>query len=88
MHSCVGRICYLGVLLYDADRIHATAMRPDHELVDAQREMILDPFDPDVVHQARKDGIGDAVIEAARKSPVPRGSPQNRPVGVTSKPAS
>jgi nitrate reductase beta subunit len=66
----VGRIRYLGVLLYDADRIHATAMRPDHELVDAQREMILDPFDPEVVRQARKDGIGDAVLESARNSPV------------------
>jgi nitrate reductase beta subunit len=70
MHSCVGRIRYLGVLLYDADRIHQTAMRPDHELVDAQREMILDPFDPEVVRQARKDGIGDAVLESARNSPV------------------
>ena len=54
MHSCVGRIRYLGVLLYDADRIHATAMRPDHELVDAQREMILDPFDPEVVRAGQK----------------------------------
>jgi len=70
MHSCVGRIRYLGVLLYDADRIHATAMRPDHELVDAQREMILDPFDPDVVHHAKTNGICDAVIESARNSPV------------------
>jgi nitrate reductase beta subunit len=70
MHSCVGRVRYLGVLLYDADRIHATAMRPDHELVDAQREMILDPFDPEVVRQARKDGISDAVLESARNSPV------------------
>ena len=53
MHAFLrGAIRYLGVLLYDADRIHATAMRPDHELVDAQREMILDPFDPEVVHQA------------------------------------
>jgi nitrate reductase / nitrite oxidoreductase, beta subunit len=70
MHSCVGRIRYLGVLLYDADRIHATAMRPDNELVDAQREMILDPFDPEVVRQARMDGISDAVLESARNSPV------------------
>ena len=45
-------------------------MRPDHELVDAQREMILDPFDPEVIRQARKDGIDDDVIESAQKSPV------------------
>src|SRR6476646_11017168 len=70
MHSCPGRIRYLGVLLYDADRIHATAMRPDHELVDAQREMILDPFDPEVVREARENGVDDKVIESAQKSPV------------------
>jgi nitrate reductase beta subunit len=70
MHSCVGRIRYLGLLLYDADRIEQTAKRPDHELVEAQREMILDPFDPEVVTHARENGIDDGQIEAARKSPV------------------
>ena len=48
-HACVGRIRYLGVLLYDADRIAAAAAEPDERLVEAQREMILDPFDPEVV---------------------------------------
>ena len=52
MHSCVGRIRYLGMVLYDADRIEETAKRPDHELVDAQRDMILDPFDPQVIREA------------------------------------
>jgi nitrate reductase / nitrite oxidoreductase, beta subunit len=70
MHSCVGRIRYLGLLLYDADRIEATAKRPDHELVEAQREMILDPFDPEIVARAHENGIDDHQIEAARKSPV------------------
>jgi nitrate reductase beta subunit len=70
MHSCVGRIRYLGLLLYDADRIEQTAKRPDRELVEAQREMILDPFDPEVVARARESGIDDGQIEAARKSPV------------------
>ena len=70
MHSCVGRIRYLGVLLYDADRIEETAARPDRELVDAQRDMILDPFDPEVIRKAQKDGVHDKIIEAARKSPV------------------
>ena len=37
-HSCVGRIRYLGVLLYDADRIPAAAMCSDLGLVDAQRD--------------------------------------------------
>ena len=69
-HSCVGRIRYLGNVLYDADKLVAMASRPDVELVDAQREMILDPFDPDVVAQAKKNGVHDGVIESARKSPV------------------
>ncbi len=72
MHSCPGRIRYLGVLLYDADRIETAAKHPDEELVDAQREIILDPFDPAVVAQAREDGVEDKVIESAQRSPVYR----------------
>src|SRR5512142_1846541 len=41
MHACVGRIRYLGVLLYDVDRIEEAAAQPDAGLVEAQREMIL-----------------------------------------------
>ncbi len=71
-HTCVGRIRYLGVLLYDADRITGTAGKADAELVAAQRAMILDPFDPAVVAAARQGGIPDAVVESARRSPVYR----------------
>jgi nitrate reductase beta subunit len=66
----VGRIRYLGVLLYDADKIEEVAKSPDHELVEAQRNMILDPFDPEVIKEAKKNGIHESVIEAAQKSPV------------------
>ncbi len=69
-HSCVGRIRYLGVLLYDAARIEAVASLPDEELIDGQREMILDPFDPEVIAAARKNGVPESTIEAAQKSPV------------------
>ncbi|MDY0212131.1 MAG: nitrate reductase subunit beta [Desulfuromonadaceae bacterium] len=69
-HSCVGRIRYIGVLLYDADRIEAMAMRPDSELAAAQREIILDPSDPQVLAEARKAGIPGQVLEAAQKSPI------------------
>jgi nitrate reductase beta subunit len=69
-HSCVGRIRYLGVLLYDADRIEAVATRPKEELIEAQRGLILDPSDPAVLAAAREGGIHDSVIEAAQKSPV------------------
>jgi nitrate reductase beta subunit len=69
-HSCVGRIRYLGVLLYDAARIEEVAKRPNEELVDAHRSLILDPNDPEVVDAAILNGIHYSVIEAAQKSPV------------------
>ncbi len=69
-HACVGRIRYLGVLLYDADRIKEVASVPNDRLVAMQRDIILDPFDPAVSNRARKDGLDEKVIEAARKSPV------------------
>ncbi len=71
-HSCVGRIRYLGNVLYDAERLEETAKRPDLELVDAQRELILDPEDPKVREAARRSGVPEAVIESARRSPVLR----------------
>ena len=69
-HSCVGRIRYLGVVLYDADKIPAAVGAPDAELVERQRELILDPHDPKVIEAARKNGIHDDVIESAQRSPV------------------
>ncbi|MCC6861213.1 MAG: nitrate reductase subunit beta [Bryobacterales bacterium] len=69
-HSCVGRIRYLGVLLYDAERIAEVAKRPNEELVEAHRSLVLDPFDPEVIAAAHRNGIHPSVIEAAQKSPV------------------
>jgi nitrate reductase beta subunit len=69
-HTCVGRIRYLGVLLYDADRIAAAAGRPDAELVGAQRDLLLDPRDPAVAAAALRDGVPERTIDAARRSPV------------------
>jgi len=71
-HSCVGRIRYLGILLYDASRIEELAKRAADELVEAQRELILDPHDPKVIAGARNNGIPEAVIECAQRSPVYR----------------
>jgi nitrate reductase / nitrite oxidoreductase, beta subunit len=71
-HSCVGRIRYMGVLLYDADRIPGAAMVPDQELAAAQRDAILDPFDLQVIAAARASGIEEDWIAAAQKSPVYR----------------
>jgi nitrate reductase beta subunit len=69
-HSCVGRIRYLGVLLYDADRLEEVARTPDEGLVEAHRSLILNPNDPAVVRAARGNNIHDSVIESAQKSPV------------------
>ncbi|MDD2694800.1 MAG: nitrate reductase subunit beta [Anaerolineales bacterium] len=71
-HSCVGRIRYMGVLLYDADCIPEAAMVPDEQLVEAQRQVILDPFDPQVIAAAQANGIDAGWIEAAQKSPAYR----------------
>jgi nitrate reductase / nitrite oxidoreductase, beta subunit len=69
-HSCVGRIRYMGVLLYDADLIPEAAMVHDADLVEAQRNTILDPFDPAVLQAARDNGIEESWLGAAQRSPV------------------
>ena len=69
--TCVGRIRYLGLVLYDADRVREAASEPDEKkLLEAQLKVFLDPADPAVQVQARADGIPDDWIEYARRSPV------------------
>jgi nitrate reductase beta subunit len=69
--TCVGRIRYLGVLLYDADRIEeAASVEHEYNLYSAQLSIFLDPNDPKVIEQARKDGIPEDWLNAARHSPV------------------
>jgi nitrate reductase beta subunit len=59
------------VLLYDADRIAEVASAgSEQDLYEKQLEIFLDPFDPAVIEQARKDGVEDNVIKAAQQSPV------------------
>ena len=71
LETCVGRFRYLGVLLYDADRIEeAASVEHDRDLYQAQFDIFLDPHDPKVIEQARIDGIPDNWLEAARNSPV------------------
>lgn len=69
--TCVGRIRYLGVLLYDADRIQEAASVPqEKDLYQAQLDIFLDPNDPAVQEAARAEGIPDNWIESAQHSPV------------------
>lgn len=69
--TCVGRIRYLGVLLYDADRIEeAASVENEKDLYEAQLNVFLNPHDPEVIAQARRDGIPENWIDGAQKSPV------------------
>ena len=69
--TCVGRIRYLGVLLYDADAIQAAAsVADDKDLYGAQLRLFLDPNDGKVIEAARRDGVPEAWIQAAQRSPV------------------
>jgi len=70
MHSCVGRIRYLGVMLYDADQIERVAAADEPDIVARQMDMILDPFDPDVIAAAKANGVADSTIDSAQKSPT------------------
>jgi Fe-S-cluster-containing dehydrogenase component len=69
-HSCVGRIRYVGVLLYDAEQVEAALLKKDDQLVQAQRDLILDPRDPAVLEGARKSGISQQWLDAAAGSPI------------------
>jgi nitrate reductase beta subunit len=70
MHSCVGRIRYLGVMLYDADRIEQVASCDDKDLLHNHLDIYLNPNDPMVIAEARKNGVHDSTIKAAQNSPV------------------
>ena len=69
--TCTGRMRYLGVLLYDADRVQEAASAKDEkDLYEKQLDLFLDPFDEEVIAQAEKDGINQEWITAAQNSPV------------------
>lgn len=69
--TCVGRIRYLGLMFYDADKVKEAASTPDpQDLYDAQLGIFLDPHDPEVIREARKAGIAEDWIEAAQRSPI------------------
>jgi nitrate reductase beta subunit len=68
--TCTGRLRYLGLVFYDADRVSQAAAVKKTDLYQAQRDLFLDPNDPEVVAAARRDGIPQDWIDAAQKSPV------------------
>ncbi|TQM85223.1 respiratory nitrate reductase beta subunit [Saccharothrix saharensis] len=71
--TCVGRLRYIGVLLYDADKVgEAASVRDEKDLYPAQLDVFLNPHDPRVVAAAERAGISAEWIEAAQNSPVYR----------------
>jgi nitrate reductase / nitrite oxidoreductase, beta subunit len=69
--TCVGRLRYLGLILYDADKVLRAAATPNpQDLYEAQLEVLLDPEDPEVQAAAYRQGIPDEWIAAARRSPT------------------
>ncbi len=69
--TCVGRLRYLGLVLYDADKVLAAAATPrDEDLYEAQLSVFLDPSDPVVSMEAERQGIPHDWVLAARRSPT------------------
>jgi len=69
--TCVGRLRYIGLMLYDADKVLAAASTEDDTgLYEAQRDVFLDPFDPEVIAAAEQAGIARDWIDAAQRSPI------------------
>ena len=64
---------YAGVLLYDMDRVGETAAEQDKAKLYARTlSLLLDPEDPEVLREARAQGVPESWLQAARKSPVYR----------------
>lgn len=69
--TCVGRIRYLGVMFYDADRVEeAASVENEQELYESQLSIFLDPNDPEVIAAAREANIPEDWIEYAQRSPI------------------
>ncbi|WP_030518836.1 nitrate reductase subunit beta [Nocardia sp. NRRL WC-3656] len=69
--TCVGRLRYLGLILYDADKVLAAATTTDpQDLYEAQLDVFLNPHDPEVIAACEDAGIPADWMAAARRSPV------------------
>lgn len=69
--TCVGKIRYIGVVLYDADKVkEAASVEDPKKLYESQLSIFLDPFDEEVIAKAKEAGINDSWIKSAQESPV------------------
>lgn len=68
---CPGRIRYVGVMLYDIDKVReAAATAAPSGLHNAQLSVFLNPNDPEIASRAVQDGVPSQFVEAAQRSPV------------------
>lgn len=71
--TCVGRMRYVGVLLYDLDKVAAVASTENpQDIYENMLDVVLDPHDPAVIKAAREEGIPENWLKAAQESPVYR----------------
>ncbi|HIH2763410.1 MAG TPA: nitrate reductase subunit beta [Candidatus Azoamicus sp.] len=69
--TCVGRIKYVGVMLYDAEKIKEIALTEHvNNLYEEQLKIFLNPYDKDVINECLKQGISETWLKAAQNSPV------------------
>src|SRR6185312_17204882 len=69
--TCVGRLRYLGLMLYDADKVLGAAATEDpRDLYQAQLSVFLDPDDPKARAEATRQGIPADWLDAASRSPA------------------
>ncbi|MBP6977859.1 MAG: nitrate reductase subunit beta [Bacteroidales bacterium] len=69
--TCVGRIRYIGVMLYNADNIKMAASSGNPaDLYTSMLDVFLDPNNPGIIAEAARQGIPDNFLTAAKRSPV------------------
>ncbi len=69
--TCVGKIRYVGVVLYDVERVRwAASAKSTEGVYPAHLDILLDPKNPKVIETAKKQGISENLIKAAKHSPV------------------
>jgi nitrate reductase beta subunit len=72
-HSCVGRIRYVGVVLYDVEKVRwAASVQKAQEVYPAHLEILVDPENPEVISAAKRQGVSENFVQAAKRSPVYR----------------
>ena len=65
---CPSRVFLSGMILYDRDAVPQAASSRFEDLVEAQRRVILDPRDPEVVRAALHSGIAPSLLETISRS--------------------